>query len=286
MVRIWNKEPRTVSEETRGDRKRSTNGSTPWQSEDNVDDDDDYELTVFFSFLLQIGNVESNGIILKAKNFSMMNSALDGLSSEAIDINSSELILILESNFGSNLSNNVINIVAPVINIRSNIFKFLPRGIMGSIKFENNEKLIFTNNTVYNISTDKSLDGISSLLKTAEFKNNHFPCTCYIRVSGHDFSEFSQNNFCTSKCNISLSDFNALIVKRKLCALNGSEVDEYEICASAINSIPGPRPGKGPSFFTTTQMTTKIDRALNGSERLQIMPILLYFILFAVIFKS
>jgi hypothetical protein len=216
----------------------------------------------------------------------MMNSALDGLSSEAIDINSSEQILISESNFGSNLSNNVINMVAPVINIRSNIFKFLPRGIMGSIEFKNNEKLTFTNNTVYNIGTDKSLDGISSLMKTAEFKDNHFPCTCYIRVPHHDLRDFSRNNFCISKCNISLSDFNALVVERKLCALNSSEVDEYEICANVINSTPDPRRGRAPSFFTTTQMTTIIVRSVNSSESLHIMPILLFFILFAVIIKS
>jgi hypothetical protein len=216
----------------------------------------------------------------------MMQSALDGLSSKAIDINSSELILISESNFGSNLSNNVMKMVAPVVNIRSNIFKFLPEEIMGSIEFENNQKLIFTNNTVYNVGTDKFLDGISNLIKTAEFKDNHFPCTCSIRVLHHDLREFSQNNFCISKCNISLSDFNALVVERKLCALNSSELDEYETCASVISSTLDPRRGREPSYFRTTQMTTKIDKAINGSERRQIMPVLLFFILFAVIFKS
>lgn len=230
-----------------------------------------------------IRNIESKGIILKAKNFSMTKSALDGLSSNAININSSDLILISESNFENNLPKNAINMVAPVVNIRSNIFKSLPKGIMESIKFEDNEKFIFRNNTVFNVDTDESFDGISGLIKTAEIKGNRFPCTCSIRVIHHDLRDFSQNNFCTSTCNISLSDFGGLIEERKVCTLNNSDPDEYEICASVVNSTPEPRRGRTPSYFRTTQITTKIDEAVNSSERILFTPVLFFFILFTMI---
>lgn len=216
----------------------------------------------------------------------MTKSALDGLSSNAINIISSNLILTSESNFGKNLPKNAINMVAPVVNIRSNTFRLLPKGIMESIKFDDNEKLIFINNTVYNIDTDEFLDGINSLIKTAEIKGNHFPCTCSIRVPHHVLREFSQNNFCTSKCNISLSDFGRLIEDRKFCTLNNSEPDEYEICTSVVNSTPDPRRGRTPSYFRTTQITTKIDKAVNSSERIQSIPVLLFSVLLTVIFKS
>jgi hypothetical protein len=175
--------------------------------------------------------------------------------------------------------------VASVVNIRSNNFKIFPKGILGSIKFEDNEKIRFTNNTVYDIGTDKSFSEISNLIKTVEMKGNHFPCECSIRVLQHDLREFSQNNFCISKCNISLSDLTALIVERKLCALNNSEFDEYDICASVINSTPDPRRARAPSHFTTP-ITTNIDSAVSSSERTHFMPVLLSFMLFAVIYKS
>jgi hypothetical protein len=173
--------------------------------------------------------------------------------------------------------------VAPMVNIRSNIFKLLPKGIMESIKFEDNEKLIFINNTVFNIDTDESLDRISGLIKTAEIKGNRFPCTCSIRVIHHALRDFSQNNFCTSKCNISLSNFGALIEERRVCTLNNSEPDEYEICASVVNSTPDPRRGRTPTYFRTTQITTKIDEAVNSSERIQFAPVIFFFIFFTVI---
>jgi hypothetical protein len=218
----------------------------------------------------------------------MTKSALDGLSSNSLNIISSDLVLTSESNFGNNLAKNAINIVAPVVNIRSNIFKLLPKGIMEGIKFEDNEKLIFINNTVYNIDTDEFLDGINSLIKTAEIKGNHFPCTCSIRVPHDALQEFSQNNFCTSKCNISLSDFGGLIDDRKVCTLNNSEPDEHEICTrtSAVNSTPDLRSGRTPSYFRTTERTTKVDKAVNSSGRIQFIPVLLSFVLFTVIFKS
>jgi hypothetical protein len=216
----------------------------------------------------------------------MIKSALDGLSSNAININSSDLILISESNFGNNLPNNAINMVAPMVNIRSNTFKSLSKGVMESIKFGDNEKLVFTNNTVYNIETDKSLDRISSLIKTAEIKGNHLPCTCSIRELHHTLRDFSQNNFCRSRCNISLSDFVALIEERKVCTTNNSEPDEYEICASVVISTPDPRRGRTPSYFRTTQITTNINKAVNSSERIQFVPILLFFAFFTTIFKS
>jgi hypothetical protein len=216
----------------------------------------------------------------------MTKSALDGLSSNAINIISSNLILTSESNFGNNLPENAINMVAPVINIRSSTFSLLPKGIVGGIKLEDNEKLIFINNTVYSIDNDEFLDGISSLIKTAEIKGNQFPCTCSSRVLHHALREFSQNNFCTSKCNISLSDFGGLIEDRKICTLDNSEPDGYEICTSVVTSTPDPRRGRTPSYFRTTQITTKADKAVNSSERIQFIPVLLFCVLFTVIFES
>jgi hypothetical protein len=212
----------------------------------------------------------------------MTKSSLAGLSSNAININLTDFILISESNFGNNLPKNAISMVAPVVNIRSNIFELLPKGIMESVKFDDNETLIFINNTVFNIDIDESLDGISGLIKTAEIKGNRFPCTCSSRVIHHALRDFSQNNFCTRKCNISLSDFSALIEERKVCTLNNSEPDEYEICASVVNSTPDPRRGRTPSYFRTTQITTKIDEAVNSSERIQFTSVLFFFIFFTM----
>ncbi|PNF16610.1 hypothetical protein B7P43_G06444 [Cryptotermes secundus] len=233
-----------------------------------------------------IGNIESKGIILKAKNFSMTKSALDGLSSDAVNIISSDLIQTSESNFGKNLEKNAINMVAPVVNIRSNTFKLLPKGIIEGIKFEENKKIIFINNTVYDIDTDNILDGMSSLIKIAEIKGNHFPCSCSIRVPHQALREFSQNNFCTIKCNITLSDFGALIEDRKVCTLNKSEPDESEICSSVVNSTPDQRRGRTPSYFRTTQITTKMNKTVNSSERIQFIPVLLFCVLFTVVIES
>jgi hypothetical protein len=213
----------------------------------------------------------------------MTKSAMDGLSSNAINIISSELILTSESNFGNNLSKNAINIMAPLVNIRSNVFKLLPKGIMEGMKFEENGKIVFINNTVYDIDTDEFLDGTSSLMKTAEIKGNHFLCTCSVRVPQYSLREFSQNNFCTSKCNVSLSDFNALIEDRKVCASNNSEPDEYELCTSVVNSTPDPRRGRTPSYFRTTQSTKEISKAVNSSGRIHFIPVFLLFVLFTVI---
>jgi hypothetical protein len=245
-------------------------------------------------FLLQIGSIESRGIILKARNFSVVNSAFGEMSSNAMNINSSEHVLIRDSDFGSDLPKNAINIAATVLNIRSNTFKLLPTGLfMGNIEYEDNRRLTFTNNTVYNIELEGSLDSISGLIQKAEMRGNHFPCICFAGGFHKILPEFSQNNYCTaSKCNVTLSYFSALIEERKVCTSNKSEdPDEYELCANVAFSTPRSPRGRTPSYFRTTQtpsttattITTNDPR--NSSGRIQFVSVIVFFTLLTVVFK-
>ena len=247
---------------------------------------------IFLFYLLQIGSIETQGIVLKARNFSIVKSGFGEMSSNAININSSEIVLITESEFGSDLPKNAINVVATDINIRSNTFKQLPTGIfMENVEYENNRKFIFTNNTIYNMELEGSLDSISGVIQKADIRGNHFPCKCVIGGSHESLPDFSQNNFCTtSKCNITLSYFSALITEGKFCTSNNSEdPDEYEICANVDYSKPHPPRGRTPSYFITTQMPSTITLTTNNprniSDRIQRVPAILIFTLIAVIFK-
>jgi hypothetical protein len=249
------------------------------------------EITFLFH-LLQIDNIETKGIVLKARNFSIVKSAFGEMSSNAIDINSSELVLITESEFGSDLPKNAINVVATVINIRGNKFKTLSTGIfMENVGYKDNRKLIFRNNTIYNMNLEESLDSISGLIQKADIRGNHFPCICVIGGSHQSLPDFSQNNFCTtSKCNITLSYFSALIEEGKVCTSNNSEdPDEYEICANVADSTPHSPRGRTPSYFRTTQMPSTITLTTNNprniSDRIQRVPAILFFTLITVIFK-
>jgi hypothetical protein len=242
-----------------------------------------------FCLLLQIDSIESNGIVLKAKNFSVVKSALDKISPNAINITSSYLILISESDFGNNLPNSAINMVAPVINIRNNVFKFLPSGVMGNIKHDNNKELIFTNNTVYNIQIEGSLERIRSLIETAEIRGNHLPCTCILGALHRGLPDFSRSNFCTTRCNISFADFGELIEAEKVCISDNSEdPDEAELCRSVTYSTPRSPRGRMPSYLSTQRPSsataTTTNKTGNSSGRKQFAPALL-FILFTVMFK-
>ncbi|GFG28133.1 hypothetical protein Cfor_11488 [Coptotermes formosanus] len=244
-----------------------------------------------------VGSIESNGIVLQARNFSIINSAFGEMSSNAININSSELVLIRDSDFRSGLPKNAINVAASVLNIRSNTFKLLPTGIfMGNIEYENYRKLIFANNTVYNIEHEGSFDSISGLIQKADIKGNRFPCVCFVGGFHQISPDFSQNNFCTaSKCNVTLSYFSALVEERKFCTSNTSEdPDEYEICANVASSAPHSPRGRAPSYFRTTQTpstitttttTTTTDDPRNSSGRIQFVSVIMFFTSFAVIFK-
>ena len=247
---------------------------------------------IFLFYLLQIDSIETRGIVLKARNFSIVKSAFGEMSSNAININSSELVLITGSEFGSDLPKNAINVVATIISIRSNTFKLLPTGMfMENVEYEDNKKFIFTNNTIYNMELEGSLDSISGVIQKACIRGNHFPCICVIGGSHQSLPDFSQNNFCTtSKCNITLSYFSALITEGKVCTSNNSEdPDEYEICANVAYSTSHNPRGRTPSYFRTTQMPSTItlttNNPRNSSYRIQRVPAILFFTLITVIFK-
>jgi hypothetical protein len=213
------------------------------------------------------------------------------MSSKAININSSELVLITESEFGSDLPKDAINVVATVIKIRDSTFKLLPTGIfMENVEHEDNRKLIFINNTIYNMKLEGSLDSISDVIQKADIRGNRFPCVCDIGGSHQTLPDFSQNNFCTTtKCNITLSYFSALIEEGKVCTSNNTEdPDEYEICANVAYSTPPSRRGRTPSYFTT-QMPSPIilttNNSINSSDKIQRVPAILFFTLITVIFK-
>lgn len=241
--------------------------------------------------MLQIDSIETEGIVLKARNFSIVKSAFGEMSSNAINISSSELVLIKESEFGSDLPQNAISVVAPVINIRSNTFKLLPTGIfMENLDYEDNRTIIFTNNTIYNMELEGSLDSISGVIQKADIKGNRFPCVCVIGGFHQRLPDFSQNNFCTTgKCNITLSYFSALIEEGNFCTSNNSEVpDEYELCANVAHSTPHSSRGRIPSYFTnempsTTTLTT--NNPINNSDKIQRVPAVFFFTLITVIFK-
>jgi hypothetical protein len=248
------------------------------------------EITIFFS-LLQIGSIESNGIVLKAQNFSILKSAFGEMSSNAININSSEIVLVKESDFGSDLPPDAINISATVLDIRSNTFKLLPTGIFtGKVKYEDNRKIIFTNNTIYNIQLEESLYSISSLFQRAEISGNRFPCTCFLHGFHTFLPDLGQNNFCiASNCNVTLSYFSDLIEGKKVCTSSNSEdPDEYEICADVPRLTPHSPRGRElrttqtPSAMTTTTITNGLR---NSSDSITFVPVILFCALFTVIFK-
>jgi hypothetical protein len=242
--------------------------------------------------LLQIDSIETEGIVLKARNVSIEKSAFGEMSSDAININSSELVLITESDFRSGLPKNAINVAAPILNICSNTFKLLPTGIfMRNVEYEDNRKFIFTNNTIYKMDNEGFLESISGLSQKADIKGNRFPCIC-VTVGFHkSLPDFSQNNFCTaSTCNITLSYFGALIEEKKFCTSNNSEdPDEYEICANVADSTPNSPSGRTPSYFSTTQRPSKITITTNNprssSDRIQCVSAMVFFTLIAVLFK-
>jgi hypothetical protein len=245
----------------------------------------------FLFYLLQIDSIETKGIVLKAQNISILKSGFGEMSSNAININSSELVLIRESEFRSNLPKNAINIVATVLNIRDNTFKLLPTGIfMEKAEYEDNRKCIFTNNTVYNMELEGYLDSITDINRKADVRGNRFPCICVTGRAHQSLPDFSENNFCTtSKCNITLSSFNALIAEGKFCTTkNSADPDEYEICSDGEHSTT-PAPRKTTLYFTTTQMPTTIklttQKPKNSSDRIQFMPAIVLFALITVIFK-
>jgi hypothetical protein len=237
--------------------------------------------------LLQIDNIESNGIVLKANNVSIVKSTLDKIAPNAINIISSDLILISESHFGINLSSSAMNMVASVVEIRSNVFKFLPSGIMTNIKLENNGKLVFTNNTVNSIQIGESLGMISGLNQSTEIRGNHLPCTCVLhRV----LPAFSRNNFCTTRCNISLTDFGELVDAKKVCISKSSEdPDEAEICGYRRFSTTLEPHGRMPSYFRTQKPSstkaTITNKHRNSAGTIQFVPVFLFFSLFTVMFK-
>jgi hypothetical protein len=238
-----------------------------------------------FYLLLQIGNIESNGIVLKAENVSVVKSVLDKVSPNAINVTSADLLLISESDFRNNLTSSAINMVAHVITISNNIFKLIPSGVMRNIKYDDIE-LIFTNNTVHSIQIEDSLDRTISSIKTAEISGNHLPCTCILSMIHHDLPDFGRNNFCTTKCNISFADFGELIKAGKFCILNNSEdPDEDELCRSVTYSTPR----SPPSYFSThgpssTAATT--NKPGNSSGGKQLAPALFFFALYIVVFSS
>jgi hypothetical protein len=249
------------------------------------------EITYLF-LLLQIDSIETEGIVLKARNFSIEKSDFGEMSSDAININSSELVLITESDFRSDLPKNAINVAAPILNIRSNTFKLLPPGIfMGNVEYEDNTTFIFTNNTIYKMELEGSLESISSLFQKADIRANSFPCMCVIGGLHQSLPDFSQNNFCTaSACNITLRYFGALIEEEKVCTSNNSEdPDEYEICANVANSIPPTPSERIPSYFSTIQMSSAITITTNNarsiSDRIQCVPAVVFLTLIAVMFK-
>jgi hypothetical protein len=214
------------------------------------------------------------------------------MSSNAININSSELVLITKSDFRSDLPKNAINLVATDLKIRSNTFKLLPTGIFTeNVEYEDNRKIIFTNNTIYNMELEGSLDNISGVIQKAYIRGNRFPCICVIGGSHQSLPDFSQNNFCTtSKCNITLSYFSALIEEGKFCTSNNNEdPDEYEICANVAYSTPPSPRGRTPSYFRTTQepsaITITTNDPSNNSDRIQFVPAIVFFALITVIFK-
>lgn len=239
--------------------------------------------------LLQIDNIESNGIALKAKNFSIVKSVLSEISPNAININSSETVLISESDFRRPLPTSAFKIAAPAINISSNTFNSLSSGIMGTTKYKDSTKFIFINNTVYNIGQE-TLGRIISLIETAVIRGNHLPCKCLLGVFSVPL-DFSQNNFCTVKCNISLSDFDALTRERKFCASTNSEdPDEAEICTRVTLSTPrSPRGGTLPYFRTTqgppSTTASTANKLRNNSGRIQIVYVLLFLTLCSMLFK-
>lgn len=249
-------------------------------------------MKVPFFFLLQIDSIETKGIVLKAQNVSIVKSAFGEMSSNAININSSELVLITESEFGGDLPKNAMNVVATDINISSNTFKVLPTGIfMKSLEYEDNGTFIFTNNTIYNkMELEGSLD-IISVIQNEDIRGNHFPCICVIGGFLKILPVFSKNNFCTtSKCNITLSYFSALIEEGEVCTSNNTEdPDEYEICANVAYSTRHSPRGRTPSYFGITQMPSAItvttNNTKNSSDRIQRVPAILFFTLITVIVK-
>lgn len=216
-----------------------------------------------------------------------MKSTLDKIAPNAINIISSDLILISESHFGINLSSSAMNMVASVVEIRSNVFKFLPSGIMTNIKLENNGKLVFTNNTVNSIQIGESLGMISGLNQSTEIRGNHLPCTCVLhRV----LPAFSRNNFCTTRCNISLTDFGELVDAKKVCISKSSEdPDEAEICGYRRFSTTLEPHGRMPSYFRTQKPSstkaTITNKHRNSAGTIQFVPVFLFFSLFTVMFK-
>lgn len=242
--------------------------------------------------MLQIDNIETKGIVLKAQNVSIVKSAFGEMSSNSININSSELLLITESEFESDLPQNAINVAATVIDISSNRFQRLPTGIfVENVQYEDNRTFVFTNNTVYNMKLGGHLDSISGTIQNEDIRGNRFPCVCVIGGFLQTLPDFRENNFCTtSKCNITLSYFSALIDEGKFCTSNNNEdPDEYEICASVAYLTPHSPSGRTPSYFITNQIPSAITLATNNtrnsSDRIQRVPAILFFTLITVIFK-
>lgn len=243
--------------------------------------------------MLQIDSIETKGIVLKARNFSIVKSVFGEMSSRAISVNSSELVLIKESDFRRDLPKNAINIVATVLNIRSNTFKLLPAGIfMENVEYEDNRKFIFTNNTIYNMELEGFLGSLNGLVQKADIRGNRFPCICVTGGFHQTSPDFSRNNFCTSsECNITLSYFSTLIEEGKVCISHSSnDPDEYEICANVAYSTPHSPRGITPSYFITTQKpsaitTTTTNIPQNSSDRIQFVPAFVFFTLITMIFK-
>ncbi|KAJ4440020.1 hypothetical protein ANN_08151 [Periplaneta americana] len=88
-----------------------------------------------------IRSVEENGITVKTDTFIIRNSTVGNLAPNSITINSTEAILITQSQFNSTLDSNAIHMTAPNVTIDSNVFDLLSMEILANINSKSNGKV-------------------------------------------------------------------------------------------------------------------------------------------------
>lgn len=206
-----------------------------------------------------IRSVEENGITVKTDTFIIRNSTVGNLAPNSITINSTEAILITQSQFNSTLDSNAIHMTAPNVTIDSNVFDLLSMEILANINSKSNGKVIFTNNTIHDIVLGTALEKIGRALES-EIDNNRFNCTCTFAKSVSLLpSVFVNNNFCLAKCKVSLNDFGTHVKNNNACdsvaALDLNAIAKCDDASERSATItPTHRTREGRTGFPATQI--------------------------------
>lgn len=180
--------------------------------------------------IFQIDTIQSEGISLQLSKLEFVNTVINQVDIDGINVSAGDTIDIVRCTFGPILLSESLKFRANKVNFIENEFKSLPSSLLKEVYVLNDKKINFVGNTIHDIDLGGFL--LNSKTERLNFVKNKIVCDCTPRktsilrlkelfpgllTNDTNFDSIIDSNFCKNYNGIYLSEFKRKYLSGLLC---------------------------------------------------------------------